>query len=104
MRPTPEELEEVKGDFVRISDANVELFLKKHSIYGPGNINRNGKAGVIMRIEDNLERLKSAISRDAKVFSAEEAATLDAHEEDAWRDIAVFGNIGSMLLKGEWPK
>lgn len=105
MRPTEEELEDIKRIFEDHADENAELFAHKHSIYGPGNINRRGKLGVIERMEDNLERLKNILApNNGKVYDAELIGELAAHEEDAWRDLSVFGIIGLMLFKGEWPK
>jgi hypothetical protein len=103
MRPTKEELASLKELYMEIAIENCELFLKKHLVYGPDNINEQGKKGVITRIRDNCARLSNVILRD-KVYDAEVDTLLDEHEEDANRDISNFGIILEMLRRGEWPK
>jgi hypothetical protein len=104
MRPTKEELASLKELYMEIAIENCELFLKKHLVYGPDNINELGKGGVIKRVKENCIRLENVIVRDEGPLDVELNAELDAHEEDAWRDTSNFGIIGEMKRRGVWPK
>ena len=72
-----------------------ELMVRKHSDYGPGNIDALGERGVFARVWDKCNRLKRLVweSRDAQV---EESV------EDTWTDLANYGVIALMVRRGWW--
>lgn len=66
----------------------------KNRDYGPGNISAFGERGVIVRLNDKVERLKTLVWN----------AKSPEHEkvEDTWMDIANYGVIGMMCHSGDW--
>lgn len=71
-----------------------ELFDSKQHDYGPANISMFGEYGVLVRLNDKLQRL----------INLQKRADAPANEsiEDTWRDIGGYGFIGEMLHSGEW--
>ncbi len=71
-----------------------ELFDSKQHDYGPANISMFGEYGVLVRLNDKLQRL----------INLQKRADAPANEsiEDTWRDIGGYGFIGEMLHAGEW--
>ena len=71
-----------------------ELFDSKQHDYGPANISMFGEYGVLVRLNDKLQRL----------INLQKKADAPANEsiEDTWRDIGGYGFIGEMLHAGEW--
>ena len=73
----------------------IEILLKrKNEMYGDENIIKIGEEGILVRLEEKLERLKhlSKIKKDP----AEETI------EDTWKDIIGYGIIGIMLKRKKW--
>lgn len=70
------------------------LLDEKNRDYGPGNISAFGEKGVIVRLNDKVERLKTLVWGDKH----------PEHEKvsDTWLDIANYGVIGLMCHRGEW--
>lgn len=70
------------------------LLDSKQRDYGSGNISAFGEKGVIVRMNDKIERLKTLVWND-------KAPT---HEKvsDTWLDICNYGIIGLMCHTGEW--
>jgi len=70
------------------------LLDRKNRDYGPGNISAFGEKGVIVRVNDKVERLKTLVwgSKDPE------------HEKvsDTWMDLANYGVIGLMCHRGTW--
>lgn len=66
----------------------------KQKDYGSGNISAFGEKGIIVRMNDKVERLKTLVWQDRS----------PEHEkvEDTWLDIANYGIIGLLCHKGEW--
>jgi hypothetical protein len=71
------------------------LLDKKNRDYGPSNISAFGEKGVIVRLNDKIERLKTLVWGD-KAPNHEKVS-------DTWLDIANYGIIGLMCHKGSWP-
>ena len=71
-----------------------ELFDSKQHDYGPANISMFGEYGVLVRLNDKLQRL----------INLQKRADAPANESigDTWRDIGGYGFIGEMLHAGEW--
>ena len=80
------------------------LMVRKHSDYGPGNINAFGELGVLVRISDKLERLKNLlISREENgniIINAEHPTNESV--EDSYRDLLNYALIALMLRQGQW--
>jgi hypothetical protein len=73
-----------------------ELWKKKQHDYGSGNIAANGTAGVVVRINDKMQRLRNLILESS-------SPSLEA-VEDTWLDILGYSIIGLLLHRGHWPK
>lgn len=70
------------------------LLDEKNRDYGPGNISAFGERGVIVRVNDKIERLKTLVWGDQH----------PNHEKvsDTWMDLANYGVIGLMCHTGAW--
>ena len=70
------------------------LLDKKNRDYGPGNISAFGERGVIVRLNDKVERLKTLVWGDRA----------PEHEKvsDTWLDTANYGIIGLLCHRGAW--
>jgi len=89
------EHEEIILEFFRVQIQALKLFRDKQYDYGPENISNFGDIGVLVRLNDKIERLKNLM------FSNKEA-----HNEsiaDTWIDIGNYGLIGLMCAINTWP-
>jgi len=83
--------------------ANCKLLDSKQQDYGSRNISDFGEYGVIVRLNDKMQRMinlnKKASTKDSV------AADSPLHESmlDTWQDISNYGLIGQMLHEGKWP-
>lgn len=70
------------------------LLDRKNRDYGPDNISAFGERGVIVRVNDKVERLKTLVWGDKH----------PQHEkvEDTWKDLTNYGVIGLMCHRGDW--
>ena len=70
------------------------LLDKKNRDYGPGNISAFGEKGVIVRLNDKIERLKTLVWNNRA----------PEHEKvsDTWLDVTNYGIIGLLCHRGEW--
>lgn len=70
------------------------LLDKKNRDYGPGNISAFGEQGVIVRLNDKVERLKTLVWGGKN----------PEHEKvsDTWLDVANYGVIGLLCHRGDW--
>ena len=68
-----------------------ELMISKQKDYGPQNILSFGECGVLVRVNDKVERLKNLhkAGRQPKNESV----------EDTWKDIANYGIIALMVRR-----
>jgi len=82
-----------KECFIATCEAAV-LLDKKNKDYGPGNISAFGEKGVIVRLNDKIERLKTLVWNDKS----------PEHEKvsDTWLDVTNYGIIGLLCHRGEW--
>lgn len=87
---------QLDNDFRCLQDFQMELFCKKQRDYGPGNINAFGEFGILVRLNDKVERLKHLIKDQ----------TIPANEsiDDTWMDIATYALIALLVRRGQWPK
>lgn len=79
--------------FYTFCKASVLLDTKQRD-YGSGNISAFGEKGIVVRINDKIERLKTLVWNDQS----------PEHEkvEDTWLDITNYGVIGLLCHKGVW--
>ena len=84
-------------DALRIALENVLLLDKKQQDYGPKNISGFGAFGVIVRMNDKFERLKTLHSKRRK-------RAVNESMHDTLRDISNYAIIALMLEKNLWPK
>lgn len=87
----PETLEEAYG---LVSKAAERVMFIRHHDYGPENIQRHGELGVAIRMDDKLARINNLLK------SGDEAK--GEPREDAYGDLANYGKIGALLVRGWW--
>lgn len=71
------------------------LFRRKQADYGPCNIAMAGERGVVVRLNDKIQRLSWLLNGSAE--PANESI------RDSWLDIADYGIIGLLLHDAKWP-
>ena len=70
------------------------LFEKKQLDYGPNNISDFGEFGVLVRLNDKINRLKNLFKTNASAQNESIA--------DTWKDITNYGLIGLMCHLNVW--
>lgn len=76
-----------------------DLLLSKHRDYGPKNISDSPGGplnGLRVRMHDKTARINNLIDNNSKAF----------HEplEDSFKDLANYGIIALLVLRGKWDK
>lgn len=71
-----------------------DLLKRKNEMYGDTNIEKIGKEGIVIRLEEKIERLKNLL----KIKENPPEETI----EDTWNDIIGYSIIGIMLERGKW--
>lgn len=84
--------------FVRHALANARLFDRKQQDYGPHNINKFGTFGVVVRMTDKFERLRTIITHKGRKRTAVNEAV-----EDTLRDVCNYAIIATLIERNEWP-
>ena len=82
-----------EGEMEKIAREIAELLKAKNRTYGDKNIEKIGKRGVLVRLEEKLERLKHMLEHNMQDTES---------REDTWKDIAGYAIIGIMLEHGRW--
>ncbi len=82
-------------DFFNYQIDALEVFIHKQYDYGPMNIAYFGNIGVLVRLNDKIERLKNLILNNKEVNNES--------IYDTWLDIANYGLIGLMCEEKLWP-
>jgi hypothetical protein len=77
---------------------NATLFDNKQQDYGPGNIAGFGTFGVVVRMNDKFERLKTLFAKKGRKRRA-----VNETIDDTLRDIANYAVIAILLEGGNWP-
>lgn len=90
--------EHLSSDFQKILLEMLVTFDKKQHDYGPGNIGAFGTLGIMVRINDKVERLKNLLANKKTSKARCEGI------KDSLLDIANYAIIGQMVEKGWWPK
>ena len=83
-----------KKDCDSILKECLKLNIIKHKDYGWGNISKFGLKGVILRLNDKIERLIN-LSWKNKIPNNESI-------EDNLKDILNYAAIGLMIKRGKW--
>lgn len=71
-----------------------DLMVKKQKDYGPGNILAFGELGILVRLNDKIERLKN-LHRTGKLNDPQNESV-----NDTWQDIVNYAAIALMLRRG----
>ena len=99
---------ETAKEFQRLQFEQYLLFCKKQMDYGPSNISmgtsldtdeekRLSKIGLIVRINDKIQRLINLVVRNNR--AAQNEPTIDA-----FKDLACYGVIAQIVKNGKWGK
>lgn len=75
---------------------NVQLLDSKQQDYGSRNISDFGEFGVIVRLNDKIQRLRNLHIKGGTEVKFESV-------KDTWQDISNYGLIGMMLCEKKWP-
>ena len=73
-----------------------ETFKKKQASYGSGNISSFGEFGVIVRMNDKMERLKNLVVKD------KDNPLQDETIDDTYLDLADYALIAVLVRRGLW--
>jgi len=77
-----------------------DLLIKKHRDYGPKNISNSpygATNGLVVRMWDKIARIVN-LTKQGNVTAENEPL------EDSFKDIANYGIIGLLVLRGKWDK
>ena len=103
-----QEFPETAKEFQKLQFEQWETFCKKQMDYGPSNIamgtslrtdeeRRLSKIGLIVRINDKIQRLMNLIVKHNREAQNEPAM-------DAFKDLSVYGIIAQIVDNGKWGK
>lgn len=73
------------------------LWKIKQRKYGPSNISSMGKPGLVVRMNDKLQRLRNFVLNGVQEDT-------EGSEEDAWLDIMGYALMGVLVHRGLWPE
>jgi hypothetical protein len=93
-----------------VSGKRLDLCMQRHYKYGPGNIAAFGLLGVVIRLSDKIERLKTAIETAVKDDgwngNLASLTFADTHADetviDTLSDVGNYADIARMLMAGYW--
>ncbi len=115
------------GHYVR----KLHVMIGKQRDYGPENITKAGERGIVVRMQDKVERLKMLLGDpdqqvkqvqalllefDYTETTEEMFAVIDKIDnvvngnpsnesiEDTWLDASNYGDIGFVVREGAWPR
>lgn len=83
---------------LRIAEANVLLLDRKQQDYGPNNVSAFGSFGVVVRLNDKMERLKTIYNKKGR-----KRRIMNESIIDTFRDIANYATIALLIELGRWP-
>jgi hypothetical protein len=100
---------------LKLALENVQLLDRKQQDYGSQNISRHGEFGVLVRCDDKTARIANLLKKSQHKFDFSsvfpddrELAPSPYHQAvnesrlDSWLDLANYGLIGALVMKGEW--
>jgi hypothetical protein len=91
--PVDREFKTLVEAYCEIAINGCLTFARKQHDYGPQNIGQGGPLGVLIRLNDKVQRMLNLAGKTAKNESKVDTAD-DAH---------VYGAILRLLLAGKWP-
>lgn len=83
--------------FMKIALANALLMDRKQLDYGPRNISGFGTFGVLVRMNDKMERLKTLFGTGKRKAAKNESIA------DSLRDISNYAIIALLIELDRWP-
>ena len=97
------------SEFKKIQQDQYELFLRKQHDYGPQNIavgtalkndedKRLSLMGILFRINDKVERIKTLIMR------GDDGSLENEGLVDSYSDISNYGVMAQVVARGKWAK
>jgi len=100
---------ELGAEFKKIQQEQYEMFAQKMLDYGIGNISLGSTleepedvtlslTGIWLRINDKINRLKNLLKRNGKNYVQGEGMI------DSFIDIANYGIIAMIVMRGKWKK
>ena len=92
-------IEEFRQSGIEVYEELSRVLVSKQLDYGPGNINNapgGAMNGVLVRMNDKMERLKNLIYHS-------EGEPQNESIDDSLVDIANYAVIAMMVRRGSWP-
>lgn len=90
--------EPLTREMLKITLLRLQLFDRKQTDYGPRNISGFGLLGVLVRMNDKMERLKTLFGSGKRKKPKNEAI------KDTLLDLGNYADIATLLERGVWPK
>lgn len=87
---------EIGLEALKVALANVQTLDRKQQDYGAGNISAFGELGLLVRVNDKVERLKNLHKTGRMTDPANESVT------DSWLDLSNYGLIAVLVRTGVW--
>lgn len=87
--------------FKQLQEIEAELCVSKNKAYGDNNITKFGLKGVIIRMNDKIERL---IRLGYEQDITDEIIINEESLRDTLMDLSNYANIAIMIIDGEWKK
>jgi len=79
-----------------------ELLIEKQKDYGPKNILSFGELGVLVRLNDKVERLKNLLWKKKVEDGEDDVEVNNESIEDTWQDIRNYAQIALMLRRDQF--
>jgi nucleoid DNA-binding protein len=86
--------EDKTKNIINIMLADIQLFDKKQRDYGELNISKFGEFGILVRVNDKIERLTNLRKYDK--LPNNEAIN------DSWQDLSIYATIARAINEGSW--
>ncbi len=96
------------GTDISILDRSYEIGTRKNHDYGSANITNFGALGVMVRLNDKVQRVRNLLSGSGatdtvkNLKGASSMMVKDERVEDTLMDMINYATYGNMLLKGVW--
>ena len=96
------------GSDISILDRSYEIGLKKNHDYGSANITNFGSLGVLVRLNDKVQRVRNlllglgAVHRGKDLKGNSSMMVQDERVEDTLMDMINYATYGKMMLEGVW--
>lgn len=83
---------------LKVAIANCLLLDRKQIDYGPKNVSAFGSFGVMVRLNDKMERLKTIYTKKGRKRSV-----INESINDSFRDMSNYATIALLIELGLWP-